>query len=92
MKKIIAVTALVLAGFAAPALPTQAAPMISKSDCLVLPLLKADCRAMMREDVKMAMGTPHTMAMSAPKVKSPLPMWWTCEPAPAGSKAMFVCD
>lgn len=47
MKKIVAVVALVAASFAAPALPTQAATMLEEmnSNCLIFPMLKAECRA-----------------------------------------------
>ncbi len=91
MKKLIAITALLAAGLAAPTLPANAATM-AKDGCLVLPLLRADCRAAIQENVAKAVGTTKTATMTTAKaIKSPVPMWWGCEPAPAGSKFLYTC-
>ena len=77
MKKMFAVAAMVVAGLAAPALPVHAAEAMPKDGCLVAPLLRAECRDIIRE--------------KAQEAKLPL-LWWACTPAPAGSKYMLSCD
>jgi hypothetical protein len=95
MKKLIAVAALVVAGYAVPTIPAQAASSYP-TNCLVLPLLQSECRDMIRENVSHATKGGTTMAaakmtdMKHPKM--PVAAWWTCEPAPAGTKAMYVCE
>lgn len=94
MKKIIAVAALVAAGFAVPSLPVQAATAYP-ANCLVLPLLQADCRAIISENMGSAAAAATTVATAATNVKRPkVPgaAWWTCSPAPEGTKAILTCD
>lgn len=95
MKKIIAVAALVAAGFAAPALPVQAASAYP-TKCLVLPLLQADCREMISQDVSTAVGATTAVASATvadvKRPKVPGAAWWTCDKAPEGSKAILTCD
>jgi hypothetical protein len=95
MKKIIAVAALVAAGFAAPSLPVQAASSYP-ANCLVLPLLQSECRDLIRENVNDATSAAATVASATvsdvKRPKVPGGAWWTCEPAPAGTKAMYVCE
>lgn len=87
MKKTIAVAALVAATFAAaPVIPAQAASY--PAHCLVLPLLQADCRAVIRENI----GETAAAARSAAKVrKIELPVIGGCERAPAGSGHLYDC-
>ena len=88
MKKTIAVVALVAAAFAAPVLPVQAAPAASNANCLVLPLLQADCRAEMREHA----ASHHAAVKASAKAhKWPVPTLWNCERAPAGSGHLLDC-
>ena len=95
MKKIIAVAALVAAGFAAPSLPVQAASAYP-AKCLVLPLLQSECRDIISENVGKASSAATTVASAAvsdvKRPKVPGAAWWTCEPAPAGTKALYVCE
>ena len=95
MKKIIAVAALVAAGFAAPSLPVQAASAYP-ANCLILPLLQAECRDIIRENVGSATSAATTVASATVSdVKRPKIVggaWWTCERNPAGSKAIFSCE
>lgn len=97
MKKIIAVAALVAAGFAAPATTVQAASAYP-ANCLVLPLLQSECREIIRENVGSTSAAVASAARSTAKVsdvsrpKVPYAAWWTCERAPAGSKAILSCD
>jgi hypothetical protein len=100
MKKTIAVAALLAATFAAApvVVPAQAASSYP-SKCLVLPLLQADCRAVISENIEEATDATVSVASSTAsattravgEVKWPVPMWWDCEPAPAGSGHMYDC-
>jgi hypothetical protein len=96
MKKLIAVAALAAAAFAAPALPVQAASDVP-SHCLVLPLLKADCRAAISDAVEsgtvtVASATVVTVEEAA-STDWPVPVWWKhCAKAPAGSGHLYDCD
>ena len=95
MKKIIAVAALVAAGFAAPSLPVQAASAYP-ANCLVLPLLQSECRDIIRDNVNSASAAATTVASATvadvKRPKVPGAAWWTCTPAEAGSKAILSCD
>ena len=95
MKKIIAVAALVAAGFAAPSLPVQAASAYP-ANCLVLPLLQSECRDIIRDNVNSASSAAATVATAAvsdvDRPKVPGAAWWTCTPADAGSKAIWSCE
>jgi hypothetical protein len=95
MKKIIAVAALVAAGFVAPSLPVQAASAYP-ANCLVLPLLQAECRAIISEGVGSAAAAATTVATATvsdvKRPKVPGGAWWTCAPAPEGTKAILDCD
>lgn len=94
MNKIIAVAALVAAGFVAPTVPVQAASAYP-ANCLVLPLLQSECRDIIRNNVSDAADAAATVATAAVDVDRPkLPgaAWWTCERAPEGSKAIYVCE
>ena len=96
MKKLIAVAALAAAAFAAPALPVQAASDVP-SHCLVLPLLKADCRAAISDAVESGtMTVASATVMTAEKAASadwPVPMWWkSCTRAPSGSGHLYDCE
>ncbi len=98
MKKIIAVAALVAAGFAAPTTTVQAASAYP-ANCLVLPLLQAECRAIWSENAS-AVGHSVATAASATtaavadveRPKVPGAAWWTCERAPEGTKAIWTCS
>ena len=95
MKKIIAATALAAAAFAAPALPVQASEV--PSHCLVLPLLKAECRAAISDAVESGTVTvASTTVMTAERASSvdwPVPVWWaSCSAAPAGSGHLYDCE
>ena len=94
MKKTIALAAVIAASFAVPALPVQAASAVP-SHCVIFPLLKADCRAAIAEAAKttpiaVASATSATVTAASP-VEWPVPAWWNCEPAPAGSGHLFDC-
>jgi hypothetical protein len=96
MKKIVAVAALAAAAFAVPALPVQAASDIP-SHCLILPLLKADCRAAISDAVESGTITvaSRTVATAerATSVTWPVPVWWAnCTAAPAGSGHLYDCE
>lgn len=95
MKKIIAVAALVVAGFAAPTATVQAASAYP-SNCLVLPLLQSECRDVIASNMgAAAKATAKVATATAADVKRPKVVggaWWTCKAAPAGSKAMYSCD
>ena len=97
MTKIIAVAALVAAGFAAPTTTVQAASAYP-ANCLVLPLLQAECREIIKENVGSTSAAVTAAATSATKVsdvtrpKVPGAAWWTCERAEAGSKALLSCS
>ena len=91
MKKSIAVVALLAVAFAAPAVSVQAAPASENANCLVLPLLQADCREAIREHASAhhAAVKAHVEARS---IKAPAPHWWRCERAPAGSGYLLSCE
>lgn len=95
MKKIIAVATLVVAIAAAPIAPVQAASAYP-ANCLVLPLLQSECREIIRENVGDAVSATTTVAsvtmseVKRPKV--PGAAWWTCKPAPAGTKGILACE
>ena len=98
MKKIIAIAALIVTAYAAPTVSVQAASAYP-SNCLVLPLLQAECRDMIKSDVSKATGSATmstkkmastTMAAAKP-MKMPVPMWWNCKRA-EGAKYMFTCE
>lgn len=97
MKKIIAVAALVAAGFAAPTTAVQAASAYP-SNCLVLPLLQAECRDIWADHVAATSAAVASAAADAADVgdytrpKVPYAAWWTCERAPDGTKAILTCD
>ena len=94
MKKIIAVAALVAAGFVAPTVPVQAASAYP-ANCLILPLLQSECRDIISDNVSDAADATAmvaTAAMDVDRPKVPVAAWWTCERAPEGSKAMYVCE
>jgi hypothetical protein len=99
MKKTIAVAALLAASFAAPVIPTQAASSYP-AKCLVLPLLQSDCRAVISDNLNDAASATRTVATrstsaarrAAGKVEWPVPLWTSCEPAPAGSGHLYDCD
>ncbi|MHB1111491.1 MAG: hypothetical protein ACYCZU_14390, partial [Devosia sp.] len=65
--------------------------------CLILPLLQADCRAAISDTIDHAGDATATVASagaSAAKeaaVAWPVPVWWDCEPAPAGSGHLYDC-
>ena len=92
MKKTIAVAALIAASFAAaPVVPAQAASSYP-AHCLILPLLKADCRAAIKEDINDAAATTRSVASTtARKIEWTLPVIGTCERAPAGSGHLYDC-
>jgi len=95
MKKTIAVAALVAASFAAaPIVPVQAASSYP-AHCVILPLLKADCRAVIKDNLEevgvATRSVASTTVSTARKIDWPTPMWWDCEPAPAGSGHLYDC-
>ena len=96
MKKIIAVAALAAAAFAAPALPVQAQSDYPAT-CLILPLLKAECREIIADNMQagrstVVAATMTTAEVAADAVSWPVPLWWNCTPAPAGSGHFFDCE
>lgn len=95
MKKIIAAAALVAAGFAVPSLPVQAASAYP-TNCLILPLLQSECRDIIRDNVSSATDAATSVASATVSdVKRPKIVggaWWTCERAPEGTKALYVCE
>lgn len=94
MKKIIAIAALAAAGLAAPTVQVQAASAYP-SNCLVLPLLQAECRDIIRDNVNSAAdaaATVTTAAVDVDRPKVPVAAWWTCERAPEGTKAILTCE
>lgn len=94
MKKIIAVAALVAAGFVAPTVQVQAASAYP-ANCLILPLLQSECRDIIRDNVSDAASAATTVAeavVDADRPKVPGAAWWTCERAPEGTKAIYVCE
>jgi hypothetical protein len=96
MKKIIAVAALVAAGFAAPTMTTTAqAASAYPANCLVLPLLQAECRDIWAEHAGAVAHAASTAAADVADVqrpKVPYAAWWTCEAAPEGTKAILTCE
>lgn len=100
MKRTIAVAALLAASFAAAPIvvPAQAASAYP-SKCLILPLLQADCRAIISDHIEDAADATVTVASSTAagtkeavdSVEWPVPMWWDCERAPAGSGHLYDC-
>ena len=88
MIKILAAAALVGSLMTVPTVaPVQAAAM--GANCLILPLLQADCRAAISEMV----SAKHVAALASnpgPKVH----WWWAvdCKRAPAGSGHLFDCE
>jgi len=100
VKKTFAVAALLAASFAAaPAVVPAQAASTYPAKCLVLPLLQADCRAVISDNINDATDATVTVAsatVSATKraadaVSLPVPMWWNCESAPAGSGHLYDC-
>ena len=95
MKKIIAVAALVAAGFAAPSLPVQAASAYP-ANCLILPLLQSECRDIISDNVGSASAAAATVASATvadvKRPKVPGGAWWTCTPADEGTKAIWSCE
>lgn len=92
MKKIIAIAALAAASFAAPALPVQAASDYP-STCLVLPLLKAECREIISDNIKAGRSSVAAATTTAAEaVDWPLPLWTDCVRAPAGSGHLYDCE
>jgi hypothetical protein len=92
MKKTIAVAALAAAAFAAPALPVQAASDVP-SHCLILPLLKADCRAAISDAVESGTVKVASASVATAEVSWPVPLWWkNCTRAPAGSGHLYDCE
>ncbi len=96
MKKMIAVAALAAAAFAAPALPVQAQSDYPAT-CLVLPLLKAECREIIADNLQagrstVVAATITTAEVAADAVSWPVPLWWNCTPAPEGSGHFFDCE
>ena len=93
MNKLVVVAALVGTIFAAPALPAQAASMMSdaQTNCLIFPLLKKECWEM---GAKAVAAAPEAVAMAvedtAAEVKMPM-KWWTCTAAPKGSGHLVDC-
>ncbi len=100
MKKIIAVAALVAAGFATPAMTTTVqAASAYPANCLILPLLQAECREIIKDHMGSAShAASHAAASATAKVadvqrpKVPYAAWWTCEKAPEGTKAILTCS
>lgn len=97
MKKIIAVAALVAAGFAAPTMTTTAqAASAYPANCLVLPLLQAECRTIWSERAgavaQAAAKASATAVADVKRPKVPYAAWWTCEKAPEGTKAILTCS
>ena len=105
MKKIIAVAALIVTAYAAPTVSVQAASAYP-SNCLILPLLQAECRDLIKSDVNEATGSAaaatttvasatvtvaSATVATAESVKWPLPLWWNCTRA-EGAKYLFVCE
>ena len=103
MIRTIAIAAMMGGLMAVPvATPTQAATM--GANCLILPLLQADCRAAISE----ALGAHHAAveaAVAAPKAAASkvaaadvpqlphLLFWWTnCHRAAAGAGHLYDCD
>jgi hypothetical protein len=96
MKKMIAVAALFAAAFAAPALPVQAQSDYPDT-CLILPLLKAECREIISDNIEsgrstVVAATITTAEVAADAVAWPVPLWWNCTPAPEGSGHLFDCE
>jgi hypothetical protein len=87
MIKTLAVAALVGSMMTVPTIaPVQAATM--GANCLILPLLQADCRAAISEMV----SATHAAAMDAKK--GPRFAWWwavDCTRAPAGAGHLYDC-
>jgi hypothetical protein len=97
MKKIIAVAALVAAGFVAPTMTTTAqAASAYPANCLILPLLQSECREIMKDNVGSASAAATTVASATvsdvKRPKVPGAAWWTCEPAAEGTKAILSCS
>lgn len=90
------VAALVAGTLLTPALPVQAAPLITDegvANCLVFPALKKECwelgreRAAYRaEQVAMAIEDAEVEVDAKWPVR-----WWECTRAPAGSGYLFTC-
>jgi len=99
MKKTIAIAALLAASFAAPSLPVQAASDYPL-DCLILPLLKADCRAAISGTVEsgtttvaeVTVATAEVASDTASSVAWPVPLWWNCTRAAAGAGHLYDCE
>ena len=90
MKKIIAVAALVAAGFAAPSMPVQAASAYP-AKCLILPLLQAECREAIKGTVNAATASTKKVASASTTAAIKLPMWWTCKASTAKGK-LLECE
>jgi len=90
MNKLIAAAALFAAAFAAPVVPVQAATVSEVVDsCLVLPLLKKECW----EEARAHFAAAHDAAVEATRETGDwkLPVWPSCQRAPAGSGHLFDC-
>jgi hypothetical protein len=103
MIRIMAIAAMIGGFMAVPvATPTQAATM--GANCLILPLLQADCRAAISEAISAhhaavatAVAAPRAAAHKVAAADVPklphLLFWWTnCHRAEAGAKHLFDCD
>jgi hypothetical protein len=98
MKKIVLIAAFLGASFGAPIAtiaPAQAASSYP-AHCVILPLLKAECREAIADATMVAprviVSTVETSAREASDVRWPVPMLWDCEPAPAGSGYLYDCN
>lgn len=99
MHRTLAIAALVAASAAAPLVmttPATAAPSAYPANCLVLPLLQAECRAIWRDawdggvDGEAVLVT--TAATSTERAISwPIPAWWNCSVAAEGAGHLFDC-
>jgi predicted RecA/RadA family phage recombinase len=102
--KLFAAAALAASCFALPTLPVNAAPLLSdaEADCLILPMLKAECWAL---GAQRAEATVQTIADATGAVAADaaaatenaaadaaaVPLWWNCAAAPEGSGYLLEC-
>jgi hypothetical protein len=98
MKRFVIVAILSATAFATPPVIGGAAQAASSypAHCVVLPLLKTECREPL---AKAAMAVPKAVVAAADttaervsRSRWPAPLWWNCKAAPAGSGHLYDCD
>lgn len=92
MKKLLVVATLVASSFAVPALPANAATILTddQANCLIFPMLKKECWEKGAEVAK-SVGQSVASATETTVEETRLPLWWKCTAAPKGSGHLLDC-